>query len=82
MQILDRRFDTLSARQLHDLIRLRIGVFVVERVHFRGVDSEVLLRRPDGARLRFVFAEPPEVGATVRLRIDETRVVRWGTDPV
>jgi len=55
---------------------------VVERVHFRGVDSEVLLRRPDGARLRFVFAEPPEVGATVRLRIDETRVVRWGTDPV
>ena len=55
---------------------------VVERVHFRGVDSEVLLRRPDGSRLRFVFAEPPAVGTAVRLRIDAARVVRWGSDPV
>ena len=31
MQILDRRFDVLSTRQLHDLIRLRIDVFVVEQ---------------------------------------------------
>jgi len=31
VQILDRRFDVLSTRQLHDLIRLRIDVFVVEQ---------------------------------------------------
>ena len=48
---------------------------MVEQVQFRGVSSEVLLRRTDGLRLRFVFAEPPPVGEPVRFRIDPARVI-------
>jgi len=50
---------------------------VVDRVHFRGVDSEVLVRQPDGARLRFAMIEAPPVGAEVRFRIDPGRVIRF-----
>ncbi|MEM8705365.1 MAG: ABC transporter ATP-binding protein [Actinomycetota bacterium] len=50
---------------------------VVERVHFRGVDHDVRLRLADGTGLRFALAEGPEVGSTVRLRIDPTRVIRF-----
>ena len=50
---------------------------VVERVHFRGTDNDVRFRRPDGEQLRFVLHDPPPVGATVRLRIDPARVIRF-----
>ena len=49
----------------------------IERVHFRGVDSDVRLRRPDGTELRFALIDPPPAGSTVRLRIDPTRVIRF-----
>lgn len=59
MQILDRRFATLSARQLHDLIRLRIDVFVVEQTcAYAELDGRDL--EPG---TRHVWAE--EAGATV-----------------
>ena len=50
---------------------------VVERVHFRGVDSDVRLRLIDGTALRFALNRPPPVGETVRLRIDPERVIRF-----
>ena len=80
MQILDRRFDTLSARQLHDLIRLRIDVFVVEQTcayaELDGRDLET--------GTRHVWAE--EAGATVAfLRVlddgDARRIGRVCTRP-
>ena len=49
----------------------------VERVHFRGTDSEVHLRRLDGLVLRFVLIDPPEVGQTVRLRLLGDRMIRF-----
>ena len=51
---------------------------VVERVHFRGVDHDVRLRTADGDSLRFALSTAPPVGETVRLRIDPTRVIRFG----
>ena len=51
---------------------------VVERVHFRGVDHDVRLRTADGDSLRFALTTAPPVGETVRLRIDPTRVIRFG----
>ncbi len=59
-----RRFDALSARELHDMLRLRADVFVVEQsCAFAEIDG----RDPDALHLLARTAEGGPLAGTLRL---------------
>jgi len=69
-----KEFSALTTRELHDLLRLRIDIFVVEqRCAYAEADgrdpaaTHVLGHGPDGSLLAYARVLPPEAGGVPRV---------------